>query len=70
MTASKELHQQIDQLSPEGIKQLQLFLERQALTEKRLQLIKEFGEGWTPEEEAAFEAAMTRRPSLRRGPEQ
>ena len=61
MTASKELHEQVDRLSPEGVEQLRVFLERQAFADEQMRLLHEFAEGWTPEEEEAFEAAMNRR---------
>ena len=66
MTATTELHKRIDQLSPEGVKALETFLERQAFAEQQLRLLREFAEGWTPEEEAAFEAALSRRVNLDR----
>ena len=65
MTAPREFHEQIDQLSPEGLKELRLFLERQAFADRQMHLLREFAAGWTPDEVAAFEAAMTRRPKLR-----
>lgn len=64
MTAPKELHDQIDRLSPQGLERLREFLERQRRVEQHLAALDAFAEGWTPEEEAAFEAAMTRRPKL------
>lgn len=66
MTAPKELHEGIDQLSPKGLEELRLLLERHKLADERLRRVREFAEGWTPEEEAAFEAAMNRRVVLRR----
>lgn len=65
MTAPKELHERIDQLSPEGQERLRVFLEREAFAEQQDQALLAFAEGWTPEEEAAFEAALSRRMKLR-----
>ncbi|GAA5512650.1 hypothetical protein Dcar01_01368 [Deinococcus carri] len=67
MTAPQELHEKIDQLSPEGLKRLQEFLERerQERVERHLAALDAFAEGWTPEEEAAFEAALSQRVKLR-----
>lgn len=69
MTVSKELHDQIDRLSPEGQEQLRLFLERQAFADEQMRLLHEFAEGWTPEEKVAFEAAMNRRVTWRQAKE-
>lgn len=65
MTAPKELHEKIDQLSPEGQERLRAFLERQRQVEQHLAALDAFAEGWTPEEETAFEAALSRRVKLR-----
>ncbi len=67
MTVPKELHDQIDRLSPESLQRLQEFLEqeRRERVERHLAALDAFAEGWTPEEEAAFEAALNRRVQLR-----
>ncbi|MEF2279214.1 hypothetical protein V3W47_12970 [Deinococcus sp. YIM 134068] len=65
MTAPKELHEQIDRLSPEGQERLRAFLERQEKIERHLAALEAFSTGWTPEEEAAFEQALSRRVQLR-----
>lgn len=62
MTASKELHDQIDRLSPEGVQALREFLERQAFVERQMAALHAFAEGWTPEEQAAWDEGTTRRP--------
>lgn len=65
MTAPKELHEKIDQLSPEGLKALRDFLERQAYVQRQMAALHAFAEGWTAEEQAAWEAAMSRRMTWR-----
>jgi hypothetical protein len=65
VTASRELHERIDRLSPQAQERLREFLERQERVERHLAALDAFAEGWTPEEEAAFEAALTRRVQLR-----
>lgn len=65
MTAPKELHERIDQLSPEGQERLRAFLERQEKIDRHLAALEAFSTGWTPEEEAAFEQALSRRVRLR-----
>lgn len=62
MTAPKELHERIDQLSPEGQERLRAFLERQEKIERHLAALDVFMEGWTPEEAAAFQEGAQRRP--------
>ena len=62
MTANKELHERIDQLSPEGVKALETFLERQERIRHHLAALTAFQEGWTLEAAAAFEEGAQRRP--------
>jgi len=66
VTASKELHERIDQLSPEGQERLRAFLERQEKIERHMAALDAFAAGWTAEEEVAFEEALSRRVRLRR----
>lgn len=66
MTASKELHERIDRLSPEGQERLRVFLERQEKIERHMAAVEAFATGWTPEESEAFEQALSRRVQLRR----
>lgn len=62
MTAPKELHEKIDQLSPDGVKALREFLERQAYVERQMAALYAFAEAWTPEEQAAWDEGTKRRP--------
>lgn len=62
MTAPRELHEKIDQLSPEGIKALREFLERQDYVARQMAALQAFAEGWTPEEQAAWDEGTKRRP--------
>lgn len=62
MTANKELHERIDQLSPEGVKALETFLERQAFAERQMAALHAFAADWTPEEQAAWDEGTKRRP--------
>lgn len=62
MTAPKELHEKIDQLSPEGIKALQEFLARQEYAARQIAALEAFAADWTPEEQAAWDEGTKRRP--------
>lgn len=62
MTASKELHERIDCLSPERLQHIVAELERQERIQKHLEALTAFQEGWTPDEEAAWLEGTQRRP--------
>lgn len=62
MTAPKELHERIDQLSPEGLEALRAFLERQEYVARQMAALEAFATDWTPDEQAAWDEGTQRRP--------
>lgn len=64
MTASKDLHERIDRLSPEGLQHIVTELERQERIQRHLEALTAFQEGWTSDEQAAWLEGTQRRPWL------
>lgn len=62
MTASRELHERIDRLSPEAQAELAAFLDEKERIQKHLEALTAFQEDWTPDEEAAWLEGTQRRP--------
>lgn len=63
MTAPKELHDRLDQLSPEGWQAVLATIEQQERIRRHLEALTAFQTGWTPEEQAAWDEGTKRRPS-------
>lgn len=69
MTASKELHERIDRLPPEGIRAVLEVVERQEYAARQIEALKAFAADWTPEEQAAWDEGTKRRPWRTSSPE-
>ncbi|GBF05165.1 hypothetical protein DAERI_030331 [Deinococcus aerius] len=62
MTAPKELHERIDRLSPEALRRVAEVVENEERIQRHLEALAAFQEGWTPEEQAAWDEGTRRRP--------
>lgn len=65
MTTREEAKAKLDALSDSAFEEVVKVIDDKVRVERHLAALDAFQEGWTPEEEAAFEAALSRRVQLR-----
>ncbi|WP_424949611.1 hypothetical protein [Deinococcus sp.] len=66
MTTREEAKAKIDALSDSAFEEVLKVIDEKARLERHLAALDAFAEGWTPEQAASFEAALSHRVQLNR----
>lgn len=66
MTTREEAKARIDALSDSDFEEVLKVIDEKARLERHLAALDAFAEGWTPDQAAAFEAALSHRVQLHR----